>query len=100
MLIRLQFNLTERYTARALLALSTTLPAALVSLVTVIFVHILNHSGSDMDTIQTWTCKYKNSHPVEQTSVDLPSGMGNGDFKSLCSESVSLPLILGSHVLL
>jgi hypothetical protein len=81
------FKLTQKYTTRALLALATTLPSALVTLVTVIYVHILNHDSPEMDTIQTWTCKYKNDQPVEQQTVELPSGMGNGAFKSLCSES-------------
>lgn len=84
----LQFNLSNKYTMRALLGLGTILPAALITLVTVIYVHILNHDAPERDTIQTWTCKYKNDRPLEQ-SVDVPSELGNDAFKGLCDESVS-----------
>jgi len=79
-------DLKAKYTLRALLSLGTTLPACLVTLVTVIYVHILNHDSPEMDTIQTWTCKYKNDQPEDQ-DISLPSNMGNGAFKSVCSES-------------
>jgi hypothetical protein len=73
----------------ALLGLGTTLPSCLVTLVTVIYCHILNSDAPEIDTIQTWTCKYKNSHPYEQ-DIPLPSNMGNKDFGSLCTQSVSV----------
>lgn len=81
-----RFNLSNKYTTRALLGLGTILPSALITLVTVIYVHILNHDAPERDTIQTWTCKYKNDRPVEQ-SVDVPSELGNQAFKGLCNES-------------
>ena len=56
-------------------------------LCTVIYAHILNHNSPDIDTIQTWTCKYKNSKPLSQ-DLSIPSNMGNGLFKSICQESV------------
>lgn len=83
-----QFNLANKHTMRALIALGTALPSSLVTLVTVIYVHILNHDSPELDTIQTWTCKYKNSQPLQQ-DLALPSNMGNGNFTSLCKESVS-----------
>ncbi|KAF2008902.1 hypothetical protein BU24DRAFT_87984 [Aaosphaeria arxii CBS 175.79] len=80
------FNLANKHTLRALLALGTTLPSTLVTLVTVIYAHILNHNAPELDSIQTWTCKYKNSQPIEE-DISLPKGMGNGNFGSLCRES-------------
>ncbi|KAF2120091.1 hypothetical protein BDV96DRAFT_486061 [Lophiotrema nucula] len=80
------FRLKEKHTLRALVALGTALPSSLVALVTVIYVHILNNDAPELDTIQTWTCKYKNSQPLQQDIV-LPSNMGNGNFKSLCTQS-------------
>jgi hypothetical protein len=90
-LILTQFNLTP--TMRALLGLGTTLPSCLVTLITVIYSHILNSNSPEVDTIQTWTCRYKNSQPLEQ-DITLPSNMGNEDFSSLCTESVSHPSLL------
>jgi len=81
------FNLASRPTFRALLALGTTLPAALVSLITIIYAHILNNDTPEMDTIQTWTCKYKNSQPLVQQNPTMLSGMGNSNFGALCKMS-------------
>ena len=70
-------------------------------LCTVIYAHILNHNSPDIDTIQTWTCKYKNNKPLSQ-DLNIPSNMGNGLFRSICQESVchiSLQ-ILGSEQIL
>ncbi|ORY13836.1 hypothetical protein BCR34DRAFT_480313 [Clohesyomyces aquaticus] len=81
-----KLNLANRPTLRALLAIGTTLPSALVTLVTIIYAHILNHDSPELDTIQTWTCKYKNSRPMDQ-DISMPSNMGNGSFGSLCHQS-------------
>jgi len=81
-----RFNPASRYTFRAALALGTALPGGLVTLCTIVYAHILNNNSPDLDTIQTWTCKYKNDRPMEQ-DIKLPSGMGNGAFGSLCRES-------------
>jgi hypothetical protein len=91
-----KFQLRNKYTLRAAIGLATTLPSALVSLVTVIYVHILNHNAPDLDTIQTWTCRYQAAQPVSQDII-MPANMGNGNFGALCRESVSVPLIT-SHV--
>ncbi|KAF2466399.1 uncharacterized protein BDR25DRAFT_78006 [Lindgomyces ingoldianus] len=80
------FNLVNRPTLRALLAIGTTIPSALVTLVTVIYAHILNNDTPELDTIQTWTCKYKNSQPLQQ-DLGMPANMGNGSFGSLCKQS-------------
>ncbi|KAF2274668.1 uncharacterized protein EI97DRAFT_96390 [Westerdykella ornata] len=79
-----RFNLTP--TVRALLGLGTILPSSLLALVTIVYAHILNSDSPEQDTIQTWTCKYKNSQPMEE-EFRLPSEMGNGAFKSICMES-------------
>ncbi|KAJ4288469.1 hypothetical protein N0V90_011705 [Kalmusia sp. IMI 367209] len=80
-----QVNLANKHTLRALLALGSAGPSSLLTLVTVIYVHILNR-GSELDTIQTWTCKYKNSAPLQQ-DIALANSMGNGNFGSLCHQS-------------
>lgn len=81
-----RFNVSNRPTFRALLALGTALPGSLVMLCTVIYAHILNHNSPDIDTIQTWTCKYKNNKPLSQ-DLSIPSNMGNSLFRSMCQES-------------
>jgi hypothetical protein len=53
---------------------------------TVVWAHVLNHNTPDLDTIQTWTCRYQKQHPTPQ-DMSVPSNMGNGNFKSLCTES-------------
>ncbi|KAL1592338.1 hypothetical protein SLS60_011416 [Paraconiothyrium brasiliense] len=80
-----QVNLANKHTLRALLALGSAGPSSLLTVVTVIYVHILN-AKSELDTIQTWTCKYKNSAPMQQ-DMALASNMGNGNFTSLCHQS-------------
>jgi ABC-type amino acid transport system permease subunit len=53
---------------------------------TVVWAHILNRNAPDLDTIQTWTCRYKNSHPLPQ-DMSMPSNLSNLSFKGLCQES-------------
>lgn len=82
-----KFSISNRHTLRALISLGTALPAALLALVTVIYAHIINHNAPELDTIQTWTCRYRNSQPVIKQSADMPSDMRNSNFDSLCMES-------------
>jgi hypothetical protein len=81
-----QFALRQKYTLRALISLGTILPSFLLTLMTVVWAHILNRNAPELDTIQTWTCRYKNSQPGPQTS-DVPSNLSNATFKGLCQES-------------
>ncbi|KAH7389927.1 hypothetical protein BKA66DRAFT_414421 [Pyrenochaeta sp. MPI-SDFR-AT-0127] len=81
-----QLALRQKHTLRALLSLATLLPSLLLTLVTVIYSHILNNNTPEIDTIQTWTCKYKSSEPLPQ-DMEMPKGMGNSKFGSLCQES-------------
>ncbi|KAH7128305.1 hypothetical protein B0J11DRAFT_267626 [Dendryphion nanum] len=82
-----KFSLSNKHTLRALISLGTTIPSALLALVTVIYAHIINHNAPELDTIQTWTCRYRNSQPVVKQSADLASSMANSNFDSLCMES-------------
>lgn len=82
----MQFNLRQKHTLRTLIAFGASLPAFLLTLMTVVWAHVLNHNAPDLDTIQTWTCRYQNQHSLPQ-DTKFPSNMGNGSFKSLCSES-------------
>jgi hypothetical protein len=83
-----KFNLINKPTLRGLLGLGTTIPPAIVALITVIYCHMLNDDTPELDTIQTWTCKYKDSLPLQQDLV-MPSNMGNSNFEKICTESVS-----------
>ncbi|OAL04978.1 hypothetical protein IQ06DRAFT_290948 [Phaeosphaeriaceae sp. SRC1lsM3a] len=78
--------LREKYTLRALISLGTILPCFLLTLMTVVWAHVLNRRAPDFDTIQTWTCRYMNSGAGPQTS-DIPSNLSNSAFKGLCQES-------------
>jgi hypothetical protein len=53
---------------------------------TVVWAHILNRNAPELDTIQTWTCRYQNSQSGLQTT-EIPSSLSNATFKSLCQES-------------
>ncbi|KAF2715658.1 hypothetical protein K504DRAFT_31457 [Pleomassaria siparia CBS 279.74] len=73
-------------TLRAFLSLGTLIPSTLLSLVSIIYAHLLNYNSPSMDTIQTWTCKYKNSNSLAQ-DIPLPDELGNNDFGAICRES-------------
>ncbi|KAF2124705.1 hypothetical protein P153DRAFT_370621 [Dothidotthia symphoricarpi CBS 119687] len=81
-----KFALRQKYTLRALLSLATTLPSMILALITVIWAHILNNNAPEFETIQTWTCKYKNGKPLKQ-DIAVSSNVGNSNFGSLCNES-------------
>lgn len=81
-----QLALRQKYTLRALLSLATLLPSLLITLITTIYAHMLNSNTPSIDTIQTWTCKYKSSQPLPQ-DTQMPDGMGNSNFDALCQES-------------
>ncbi|KAL6705591.1 hypothetical protein ACN47E_006538 [Coniothyrium glycines] len=81
-----QLALRQKYTLRALLSLATILPSLLLNLITVIYGHILNGNAPEVDTIQTWTCKYQSSEPLPQ-NMEIPNNMMNKNFQSLCHES-------------
>ena len=79
-------NLKQKHTLRAALSLATILPSLLLTLISTIWGHILNRQTPDIDTIQTWSCKYQYSSPLRQ-DLSLPSNMGNSNFGSICKES-------------
>ncbi|KAF2143308.1 uncharacterized protein K452DRAFT_307459 [Aplosporella prunicola CBS 121167] len=81
-----KLNLTERTTLRAFITITLIFPSALISFITVIYVHVINHSAPDTETIQTWTCKVKGQKPGPG-SGRLASAISNGDFGRLCTES-------------
>jgi len=87
--IYLQLRLSIRPTLSALAALALTAPSILLSLFTVIYVHVLNKHGEDAETIQTWTCKFRTSQPVA-SNMNIPTEMSNEMFGTLCTESVRL----------
>jgi hypothetical protein len=83
-----QLKNNQKHTLRFLLALGTLLPSGLLSLTTLVYAHILNSNSPDLDTIQTWTCKYKGSTSlVQDLDMPMPSDLGNGNFGALCRES-------------
>ena len=75
----------------SLLLFATTLPSAILTLVTIILTASLNRNEPVTDTIQTWTCRwsdYAKAHGGFGSSQnDVPS-----DFGTICSQSVSFPL--------
>jgi hypothetical protein len=52
---------------------------------TVVWAHILNRNAPELDTIQTWTCRYMNS--ADAPSTGIPGKLSNDSFKSMCQES-------------
>jgi len=78
--------LRQKYTLRALISLGTNLPCFLLTLITVIWARILNSNTPGRDTIQTWTCRYKNDRSTPQ-DMSVPAHLSNGMFGSLCTES-------------
>jgi hypothetical protein len=87
-IFHVQLKNNQKHTLRFLLALGTTLPSLLLSLTTTVYAHILNGNSPDLDTIQTWTCKYAGSSSLEQDlDTPTPADLGNGNFGALCRES-------------
>tara|TARA_R110002003_G_scaffold130_3_gene12170 strand:+ start:14053 stop:14742 length:690 start_codon:yes stop_codon:yes gene_type:complete len=81
-----QFALRQKYTLRALISVGTILPSFLLSLIAIVWAHILNRNTPEQDTIQTWSCRYQNQKPQAQDAA-LPSYLSNKDFKGICRES-------------
>jgi len=79
-------SMQQKHTLRAALALGTILPSLLLTLITTIWAHILNRQTPNIDTIQTWACKYQHSSPLRQ-DMNVPSNMGNSNFAAVCRES-------------
>lgn len=79
-------QLKQKHTLRAALSLATILPGLLLTLISTIWSYILNRQTPDIDTIQTWSCKYQHSSPLRQ-DLSLPSNMGNSNFGAICRES-------------
>lgn len=53
-----------------------------------IYAAVLNKNSPEVETIQTWTCKFKGKRPAS-TSTSVPSSISNHEFGRLCAESVS-----------
>lgn len=64
----------------------TALPAFLLALFSLIFNSVLNKRTMNTDTIQTWTCKFDKSMPIE--GVTIPETLSNGQFGMICMELV------------
>ncbi|KAF2757186.1 hypothetical protein EJ05DRAFT_487153 [Pseudovirgaria hyperparasitica] len=79
------FNLATRPTFRAFITLCTVLPSAFLTISAVALAHVLNHNSPDVDTIQTWTCKF--GARDDSVSVKAPSDISNAAFPKLCTES-------------
>jgi len=101
-----KFNLANKPTLRALAAIGSSACSGILCLGTIIYAFVLNNDAPERDTIQTWTCKYKNGRPLQQ-DLSLPTNMGNGNFGRLCHESkfalygtLVVFLLLGSSTIL
>ncbi|KAF2104312.1 hypothetical protein NA57DRAFT_51145 [Rhizodiscina lignyota] len=73
-----------------LFTMLVAVPSFLLSLFGIIFAHVLNtHAGGNTqrDTIQTWTCRFKNAHPMDG-GLEIQSNMSNESFGRLCTESM------------
>ncbi|KAJ9656769.1 hypothetical protein H2201_008421 [Coniosporium apollinis] len=81
-----RFELAHRPTMAAVLGIAVSLPAGLISLCTAIYVHVLNNNAPDVDTIQTWTCRFSSSKPAI-TDLQVSDQMSNHLFGSLCEQS-------------
>ncbi|KAF2843825.1 hypothetical protein M501DRAFT_1006262 [Patellaria atrata CBS 101060] len=80
-----KLNLLNHPTHRALLTFAICLPACLISLSTVVYAHILNGNSPNLDTIQTWTCRFKNAKQADEFNISASES--NNTFATLCSES-------------
>ncbi|KAL1630230.1 hypothetical protein SLS56_005055 [Neofusicoccum ribis] len=81
-----KLNLKERTTARAFITLGLAFPTMVVAFGCFIFAAVLNKNAPDVETIQTWTCKFQGKRPAN-TSISVPSGVSNHEFGRLCAES-------------
>jgi len=96
-----KLHLVQSPKLSAMFTMLVSVPSFLLALFDIIFAHVLNThtSGSTQrDTIQTWTCRFKNVKP-EADSLALDHNMSNALFGRLCEESrfafyALIPLIL------
>ncbi|KAL1641768.1 hypothetical protein SLS58_005807 [Diplodia intermedia] len=81
-----KLNLTERTTARAFITLGLAFPTLFVAFACFVYAAVLNKNSPQVETIQTWTCKFKGKRPAD-TSITVPNGVSNQEFGRLCAES-------------
>ena len=67
----------------ALTAGGISVPCILLAVAAIVVSTQMNRR-ENADTLQTWACKYKGINGTAAT----PKGISNGDFGSLCSQSV------------
>ncbi|OJD30099.1 uncharacterized protein BKCO1_6600034 [Diplodia corticola] len=81
-----KLNLTERTTARAFITLGLVFPTLVVAFGCFVYAAVLNKNSPSVETIQTWTCKFKGKRPSD-TTISVPTGVSNQEFSRLCAES-------------
>ncbi|KAK7716867.1 hypothetical protein SLS57_006550 [Botryosphaeria dothidea] len=81
-----KLNLRERTTARAFITLGLAFPTLFVAFGCFVYAAVLNKNSPEVETIQTWTCKFKGKRPSD-ASISVPSSISNSEFDRLCSES-------------
>ncbi|KAI9705711.1 MAG: hypothetical protein M1820_005121 [Bogoriella megaspora] len=70
----------------SLLVFATTLPAAVLTITTIILTASLNNNAPVTDTIQTWTCRWSDYAATHGGSGASQNNVPN-DFKKMCTES-------------
>jgi len=71
----------------AITTVGIALPAFLLALFGIIFNSLLNKRTTNADTIQSWTCRFDKSMPIQ--GITIPQTFTNEKFSMICLELVS-----------
>ena len=80
-------NLSSKPLVAAITTVGFALPAFFLALFSIIFNSVLNKRTTNSDTIQSWTCRFDKSMPIQDISI--PETFSNGQFSMICLELVS-----------
>jgi len=80
-------NLSSKPLVAAITTVGFALPAFFLALFSIVFNSVLNKRTTNSDTIQSWTCRFDKSMPIQDISI--PGTFSNGQFGMICLELVS-----------
>lgn len=85
MLTTVQFSAKNqpKLSALGLVAVSTL--SIFLAIISIAVTTMLESRDDDTDTLKSWTCRFSDAG----AGMTIPKYMSNGDFDTLCTESVS-----------
>ncbi|KAF1811763.1 hypothetical protein P152DRAFT_398484 [Eremomyces bilateralis CBS 781.70] len=82
-----RFQVAGRPKLSLAIASATAIPSVVVSVFAIAFVQVLNQKSPDVDTIESWTCRWSQT-PAIAKELSVPATFTNEGFGTLCTASV------------